>query len=245
VDRCRLELAALPATRAIRFLDIAYRSKWPGANSVQTTTAANPYDHPRFYDLAFGAEWRPEVGFLIASFRKYATIRVRRVFEPACGTGRLLFRLAKASFRVSGTDLNKRAIAFCNDRLQRHGFRAAAMCEDMTEIRLPSSVDAAFNLLSSFRHLLSDTAAKAHLRQAAAALRPGSIYIVGLHFTPTGCLPSKMERWTVRRRSLQVRTKVSLVSRNSCRREERFRVTFAVQRPTGTARFENRIVLRT
>ena len=56
------------------------------------TATANPYDHPRYYDLAFGAEWRAEMAFLTASFTKYATIDVRRVFEPACGTGRLAIR---------------------------------------------------------------------------------------------------------------------------------------------------------
>jgi hypothetical protein len=48
------------------------------------------YDYPKYYDLLFGSDWKAEFDFLRACFEKYAGCRVRRVFEPACGTGRLL-----------------------------------------------------------------------------------------------------------------------------------------------------------
>ena len=208
---------------------------------MEKTLTANPYDHPRFYDLAFGAEWRAEMKFLTASFRKYATIDVRRVFEPACGTGRLLFRLAQAGFAVSGLDLNERAVAFCNDRLRRKGFGAAAAMGDMTDFRLSGKVDAAFNLVSSFRHLESDEAAWSHLRCMAAAVRVGGIYVIGLHLTPTGRAPSNTELWTAERGHLRVRTRVLTTSRNLRRRDERLRVTFDVRTPTSKRKLENRI----
>ena len=212
---------------------------------MQQTAAANPYDHPRLYDLAFGAEWQAELKFLTASFDKYAAIKVRRVFEPACGTGRLLFRLAQAGYAVSGLDLNERAIAYCNERLRRKGFRATATVGDMTDFRLPRKVDAAFNLVSSFRHLGSEAAARSHLGRMADGLRPGGIYAVGLHLTPTGRAPSNVELWTVRQGNLRVRTRIAMTRRDPRRREERIRVTFAVRTPTTNVQFENRIVLRT
>jgi SAM-dependent methyltransferase len=212
---------------------------------MQKTATANPYDHPRLYDLAFGAEWQAEMKFLTASFEKYAAIKVRRVFEPACGTGRLLVRLARAGYAVSGLDLNERAIAYCNERLSRQGFRETATVGDMTDFQLPRKVDAAFNLVSSFRHLGSEAAARSHLRRMAASLRPGGIYVLGLHLTPTGRAPCDVEVWTVRQGQLRVRTRIAMTRRNLRRREERIRVTFTVRTPTTNVRLENRIVLRT
>ena len=118
------------------------------------TATANPYDYPRYYDLSFGAEWREEMAFLTASFAKYATVDVRRVFEPACGTGRLLFRLARAGYKVSGLDLNERPLPSVMTA-SRNGLRATATVADMTNFQLPGKVDAAYNLVSSFRHLRS------------------------------------------------------------------------------------------
>src|SRR5215471_486427 len=81
----------------------------------------NLYDYPRYYDLVFGSDWKPEFDFLRQVFDKFAGGKVRRVFEPACGTGRLLFRLGQAGYGVSGLDLNPRAVDYCNRRLVRHG----------------------------------------------------------------------------------------------------------------------------
>jgi SAM-dependent methyltransferase len=212
---------------------------------MQKTARANPYDQPHLYDQAFGSEWREEMAFLILCFEQYAAVNVHRVFEPACGTGRLLFRLARAGYEVSGLDLNERAVAYCNERLRRKGFHATALIGDMTDFRLPRKVDAAFNLVSSFRHLNSESAAKLHLRRMAAALRPGGIYAVGLHLTPTGRAPCDVEVWTARRGRSRVRTRVSTTSRNLRRRQERIRITFATHTPTSTGQLESRIMLRT
>jgi SAM-dependent methyltransferase len=81
---------------------------------------ANLYDYPRYYDLVFGSDWKAEFDFLRRVFDKVGGQRVRRVFEPACGTGRLLFRLALAGYQVSGLDLNPRAVKYCNQRLMKH-----------------------------------------------------------------------------------------------------------------------------
>lgn len=41
--------------------------------------------------------------------------------------------------------------------------------------------DMAFNLVSSFKHLLDEAEAEAHLRRVAACLRPGGLFVLGLH----------------------------------------------------------------
>src|SRR5687768_7580680 len=125
---------------------------------------ANLYDYPRYYDLVFGSDWKAEFDFLTAAFKHFVPFRVRRVFEPACGTGRLLFRLANAGYQVSGLDLNPRAVAYCNKRLSRRGYRESVFVGDMANFSLARRVDAAFNMINSFRHLLTEQQAAAHLK---------------------------------------------------------------------------------
>src|SRR5436305_4378335 len=114
--------------------------------------STNLYDYPRYYDLVFGSDWKAEFDFLRQAFDKFAAGRVRRVFEPACGTGRLLYRLAMAGYDVSGLDLNPRSVDYCNKRLLRHGKPASVIVGDMSSFTLRKPVDAAFNMINSFRH---------------------------------------------------------------------------------------------
>ena len=44
--------------------------------------------------LDIGSDWKAEFDFLRQAFDKFGGSKVRKVFEPACGTGRLIFRLA-------------------------------------------------------------------------------------------------------------------------------------------------------
>ena len=132
--------------------------------------------------------------------------QVRRLFEPACGTGRLVFRLAQAGYNVSGLDLNPRAVDYCNRRLARHGLPASVFVGDMADFRLPRKVDAAFNTINSFRHLLSESAARSHLQCVAESLRKGGVYVLGLHLTPTEGTPLDEERWSARRGHLAINT---------------------------------------
>ncbi len=206
---------------------------------------ANLYDYPRYYDLVFGSDWKAEFDFLRRVFDKFATGRVRKVFEPACGTGRLLFRLALAGYRVSGLDLNPRAVEYCNQRLTKHHKPASVFVGDMADFELEQPVDAAFNMINSFRHLLKEAQAEAHLRCVAAALRPGGIYALGLHLTPTEGTPLEEERWSARRGHLGINTHLQTFDLDLRKRTERCRMTMDVYTPTRMFQIVDELVFRT
>ena len=203
------------------------------------------YDYPRYYDLVFGSDWRAEYRWLLASFQRHASGPVQRVFEPACGTGRLLYRLAKAGFEVSGLDLNRAAVDYCNQRLQRHGFAPTAVVGDMADFRVPCPVDAGFNMINSFRHLTDGSAALNHLRCMARILRPGGLYLLGLHLHPTKGKPLESESWSARRGNLAVTTRLWLVAREPSRRRERYRMSYAIYTPTRFYRLVDDVEFRT
>lgn len=205
----------------------------------------NIYDYPRYYDLVFGSDWKAEFQFLIDCFEKHAKGKVRRLFEPACGTGRLVYRLADAGYEVSGLDLNPQAVAYCNERLARHGLPESAVVGDMRDFRLPRKADAAFNTINSFRHLQSDEDARRHLECTAGALRKGGFYVVGIHLTPTRGEPTEEESWSARRGHLVVNTHMWLLERRSRKRLEIYGMTFDVHTPKRSFRLADKISFRT
>ncbi|MBP86483.1 MAG: methyltransferase type 11 [Planctomycetaceae bacterium] len=209
------------------------------------TIEGHLYDFPRYYDLVFGSDWKAEFDFLVKCFPKHATGSVEKVFEPACGTGRLLYRLAKAGYQVSGLDLNDKAVAYCNQRLRRHGFADTAFVADMTDFRLQSEIDAAFNMINSFRHLQTGDAARDHLMCVANSLRRGGVYVLGLHLTPTNVEPSEHESWSAARGSLCVNTRLWMIERDLDERLERFCMTYDVYTPTRSFQIQDSIAFRT
>lgn len=209
------------------------------------TLNANLYDFPRYYDLVFGSDWKAEFDFLTACFAKHATAPVSHVFEPACGTGRLMFRLAKAGFAVSGLDLNPKAIAYCNNRLKHHGFSESAFVADMTDFHLESNLDVAFNMINSFRHLLTELDATNHLSCVANCLDAGGLYILGLHLSPTTAAPSEAESWSASRGNLCVNSHLWMTDRDLEQRRETYSMTFDIYTPTKSFRIEDRVAFRT
>ena len=203
------------------------------------------YDYPKYYDLIFGSDWRPEVDFLSECFEMYGDGLVHRLFEPACGTGRLIHRFALEGFEVCGLDLNDKAVRYCNDRLERSGLPQSAFVADMTDFELPKKADASFNTINSFRHLNTEKLALAHLNCMANAVRKGGLYVLGLHLTPTEGEPCEEESWSARRGNLQVNTRMWLVDRDLPSRYEEYGMCYDVYTPTRQFRIEDRVRFRT
>lgn len=202
------------------------------------------YDHPKYYDLVFGADCAAEVKFILGCAERYLNRPARRLFEPACGTGRLLAALARRGYAVDGLDLNPAAIEFCNARLERQGFSDRAFVADMSDFKLSRKCDVAFNTINSFRHLDSERAAMGHMRSVGAAVRVGGLYLLGVHLTPTEAEPSDGEAWAARRGHLSVTTKMWTNSRNPKTRVERFGICFDIHTPSRSFRINDELVLR-
>jgi len=199
---------------------------------------ASWYDYPQYYDLAFRGETRPEARFIEAACAKYCAFPVRTLFEPACGTGRLIAELAARGYRMSGLDLSRPALDYLRRRLTRRGLRATLLCGDMTDFRLPRPVDAAYCTFDGFRHLLSESAARRHFECVAGNLRPGGIYILAFHLLPPDASEECIERWTERRGGTQVTVTLRVLSTDRRRRVETIRISLLARR---AARPETRL----
>ncbi len=191
---------------------------------------ADWYDYPQYYDIAFGSETRLEADFIEAACRKYCPFPARRLLEPACGTGRLVAELAGRGYRVAGFDLNPAVLRYARCRLARRGLAARVFPADMAGFRLGRPVDAAYCPVNTFRHLLTEQAARRHLECVAEGLRPGGIYVLGLHLLPPDAAEEDGERWTARRGQTQVTVTLRVIETDRRRRIEKLRVSLLVRR---------------
>lgn len=166
------------------------------------------------------------------------------MFEPACGTGRLLHALAKRDYEVAGLDLNSKAVEFCNARFRKQGLSEPAFVADMSDFTVKRKYDIAFNTINSFRHLSSEVSARAHLVCMGKAVRVGGLYLLGVHLTPTDVPPSETESWSARRGHLSINTHMWFKHRDSRRRVERFGIQFDIHQPTKSFRILDELVLR-
>lgn len=203
------------------------------------------YDFPKYYDLLFGSDWKAEFDFLREVFQKHAGRTVQRVFEPACGTGRLLIKLAQAGYKVAGNDLNPKAVAYCNARLERHGYGQPVNVGDMSDFTVGKTFDAGFNTINSFRHLATQEQALGHLQCMAEGTNTGGLYILGLHLIPTRGDRSEEESWSARRGNLVVNSRMWSKAIDTRRRMEALGMTLDVYTPTKQFRIRDEMFYRT
>jgi len=189
---------------------------------------ANCYDYPQYYDIAFQAYTEREADFIEAACRKYCSFDVRRLLEPACGSGRLVTGLAARGYQMTGFDLSQPALSYLRRRLKRRRLHAETFQAEMSAFSLSRRVDAAYCTVNTFRHLLTEQAARDHLERIAISLRPGGIYVLGMHLLALDVNEEDVGRWTVRRGDTKVTVTLRILRTDVRRRIEDLRVWLLV-----------------
>jgi len=190
---------------------------------------ADWYDYPQYYDIAFRSETGPEADFIEAACRKYCAEPVRRLLEPACGTGRLVTELAARGYELVGLDLSEPSLRYLRRRLKRRRLEAEVFRADMADFALDQPVDGAFCTFDGFRHLLTEDAALRHLQSVARALKPGGVYLLGFHLLPPDADEECTERWTERHGRTKVTVTLRVLETDRRRRVETLRVCLLVR----------------
>jgi SAM-dependent methyltransferase len=195
------------------------------------------YDYPNLYDVLFSDMCRSEIRFLTSMSERFSNNKESLAFfEPACGSGRLLYHLGKLGFEVAGLDLNPRSVAFCNRRLRQHGFKESAFLGNMASFSLADlgrtkKFDMAFNFVSSFLHLTTETEARNHFHAVADVLKPKGIYLLGIHLKPQAKQYCLREQWSMRRGSLSVTSHLKSLSQDLKKRIETIEFRIKAETP--------------
>jgi SAM-dependent methyltransferase len=206
---------------------------------------ASWYDYPQYYDIALQAYTAVEADFIEAACRKYCPFDARRFLDPACGSGRLVSRFASRGYEVVCFDVSQPALSYLRRRLTRRGLYAETFEADMCNFRLPRRVDAAYCTSSTFRHLLTEPAARSHLECIAESLRPGGIYVLGLHLVSLDAGNGKTERWTEQRGEAKVTVTLRVLQVDLRRRLENIRVCLLVRGGSNELRLRHEFHSRT
>jgi len=206
---------------------------------------ANCYDYPQYYDIAFQAYTRREADFIEAACRKYCPFDARRLLEPACGSGRLITEFAARGYQVTGFDLSQRALRYLRQRLALRRLSAETFEAEMSDFRCIGRIDAAYCTMSTFRHLLTEEAARNHLHCIAGSLRPGGIYVLGLHLLSLDGSEEDTERWTQRRGETKVTATARVLRIDLRRRIENVRICLLVHRGSKELRLRYEYQFRT
>lgn len=202
------------------------------------------YDFPKYYDLVFGADCAAELKFILAVNDRFLGGDAKQLFEPACGTCRLMQGLAKKGYSIEGIDLNDKAIEFGNQRFERSGFPRSAWVADMSDFQPRKKFDLAFNTINSFRHLATAKQAESHLTCMAKGAKKNAVYLIGLHLNPTEGEMVDEEAWSARRGYLAVNTQMWTKSRDAKARMDHFGVHFDVYTPTKQFRITDVLSMR-
>ncbi len=188
------------------------------------------YDYPEYYDLGFQEDTPKEIEFLKKAFERFGDGPVRRIIEPACGTGRLVYRLAELGYDVAGFDLNENALDFLRKRLDKKKLKANVFKANMIDFKVDKPYDAALNTFNTIRHLLTEDDAVSHLRAVAAALRKGGLFFLGLHVMPPDADEHCIERWKAKKGKTNVSYTLRVVDWKARERLETLRVSMLIRK---------------
>lgn len=202
------------------------------------------YDYPEYWEMAFAEDTPLETKFIEAACKKYVPGPLRRMFEPGCGSGRLVVSLARRGYHVVGFDLNQPSLEFLRKRIARGKLPAEALSLDMTDFTLDQPCDAAFCTFSTFRHLPTEEAAEKHLQSVARNLRSGGIYVLGLHLVPPDASDESCERWRAEKGKTRVFYTLTVIEANRRRRYELMRATMRAWTPRGEIKLRHEFKLR-
>ncbi|WP_146521837.1 class I SAM-dependent methyltransferase [Stieleria varia] len=183
--------------------------------------------------MLFRDETEGEVKFFEKAFERIAKRKVKRVLEPGCGSGRLVVAMAAEGYEMTGLDLSESMLNYVNKQLKRKKLTAETVIGDMTQMDLPHKYDAAFCTFNTFRHLLSEKDAEAHLRSVANHLNKGGIYILGLHLLPLDAFEHAIERFTTNYGGTRVTTTIKVIEFDRRKRIEVLRVLVKATKRSG------------
>lgn len=143
------------------------------------------YNLPKYYDVAFSWDLSLEIEFLKGLFNKYIPYDVKKIIEPACGTGRYLIQLPKCyeSIKILGYDLSTDMINYTQEKIKEQGLSkyVSVIKGDMVSFKIEEKFDVAINMINSIGYLSNDEEIIKHLKNIGSSLRKGGLYIIQLN----------------------------------------------------------------
>ena len=147
----------------------------------QRIKAHNFYNFPKYYDMAFSRDIASDIRFFQNCFKDFTDLQIKRVLEPACGTGMFLEEFPKLGYYMVGYDLSPSMVDYSKERLKKAGLTendAKVLVGDMKDFTFEDKFDAAIICINSLGYLTSNSDITSHFRAMYNSLNAGGLYIV-------------------------------------------------------------------
>ncbi len=149
-------------------------------------------------------------------FRRHMSHPVKEILEPACGTGRLLVEMASHGYEITGYDSSREMVEFANGLIEEAGQSTLASADvgTMQTYTTDAVFDAAINPINSLGYLTSDKDIISHLKNTAAMLQPGGLYVFEIDCAYEGEIEEDTAGWTVEDEGIKVTTVWNVVEQD-------------------------------
>ena len=163
----------------------------------------SPYDHPRYYEIAFSFFDVSRQADLIEEFvRKHSRRKVRRILDVCCGPSLQLREFTRRGYEVAGLDRSRPMLRYLKAREPR----VETLRGDMRRFRLRRKADLAVIMMGTLS-FASEPEYVSHLGSVAASLNRGALYLIeNLRFFHP--VPGTFSQaWSMRRGGVRIRTR--------------------------------------
>lgn len=99
------------------------------------------------------------------------------LLDVACGTGSFSKKFLEKGFEVVANDISCEMLNIARQKLSSFGDRVLLLCQDMCELDLFGTVDAAICNLDSVNHLIEEEDVEAAFRSIGTFVRPDGLFI--------------------------------------------------------------------
>ncbi|HAN21516.1 MAG: hypothetical protein A2Y15_00685 [Clostridiales bacterium GWF2_36_10] len=108
------------------------------------------------YDNINGEQYSPYASFLETCFERFSKIKVKEVLDLGCGTGGITRLLAEKCFDLIGVDISADMLSVAQNKTKK-GIDIRYICQDMRDLDLFGTVQAAYSSFDCLNYLNSNT----------------------------------------------------------------------------------------
>ena len=121
-----------------------------------------------------------EIEFFKFAFENNAKIKITKILDVGCGTGRHYIPLTQAGYEVTGLDPSENMLNKLRIKLEKGNIGPRIIVKDMREIDFDAQFDAIICMNSAFLYLLTDDDILKTLKAFQRALNNGGLVIMDI-----------------------------------------------------------------
>ncbi len=130
------------------------------------------------YDRLTGnIEYRKRAEYIRTLLNRHGVSDDGIVLDLACGTGSLTVELAKFGYDMIGVDASPMMLSQAQDKMYENELSMLFLCQDMTELDLFGTIDAAVCTLDSLNHLSTPEEIRKAISKVGLFMNHGGIFI--------------------------------------------------------------------